>query len=116
MSGNIDNSTISSITSQITTANTIATTALSEVIGNNSITAINKNNIENLENKLKALCTKLNNANIQNLPDLEAQEFFKEYTDFYSIEYNNKRIEYDFRHNDENYINLLTEIWDKWGQ
>jgi len=53
---------------------------------------------------------------IQNLPDLEAREFFKEYTDFYSIEYNNKRIEYDFRHNDEHYVNLLTEIWDKWGQ
>lgn len=53
---------------------------------------------------------------IQNLPDLEAQEFFKEYTDFYSIEFNHKRIEYDFRHDDESYINLLTEIWDKYGQ
>lgn len=53
---------------------------------------------------------------IQNLPDLEAHEFFKEYTDFYSIQFNNKRIEYDFRHNDESYIKLLTEIWDKWGQ
>ena len=53
---------------------------------------------------------------IQNLPDLEAQEFFKEYTDFYSIQFNRKRIEYDFRHNDESYINLLTEIWDKYGQ
>jgi hypothetical protein len=43
-------------------------------------------------------------------------EFFKEYTDFYSIEFNRKRIEYDFRHNDDFYVNLLTEIWDKWGQ
>jgi len=53
---------------------------------------------------------------IIDLKDGEAQDFFKEYTDFYSIEYNNKRIEYDFRHTDESYINLLTEIWDKWGQ
>jgi len=53
---------------------------------------------------------------IQNLPYNEAQEFFKEYTDFYSIEFNNRRIEYDFRHTDEAYIKLLTEIWDKWGQ
>lgn len=53
---------------------------------------------------------------IVDLKDGEAQEFFKEYTDFYSIEFNNRRIEYDFRHTDEAYIKLLTEIWDKWGQ
>lgn len=53
---------------------------------------------------------------IVDLKDGEAQDFFKEYTDFYSIEYNNKRIEYDFRHTDKAYINLLTEIWNKWGQ
>jgi len=53
---------------------------------------------------------------VVDLSDSNAQDFFKEYTDFYSIEYNNKRIEYDFRHNDDAYINLLTEIWNKWGQ
>lgn len=53
---------------------------------------------------------------IQNLPYDEAQDFFKEYTDFYSIQFNNKRIEYDFRHTDAAYIRLLTEMWNKWGQ
>jgi hypothetical protein len=53
---------------------------------------------------------------IQNMPYDEAQDFFKEYTDFYSIQFNNKRIEYDFRHTDAAYIKLLTEMWNKWGQ
>lgn len=51
---------------------------------------------------------------IQDMPYNEAVDFFKEYTDFYSIEFNKKRIEYDFRHTDKAYINLLTELWDKW--
>lgn len=53
---------------------------------------------------------------IQNMPYTEAQDFFKEYADFYSIQFNNNRIEYDFRHTDESYLYLLTEIWNKWGQ
>jgi hypothetical protein len=52
---------------------------------------------------------------IQNMPYDEAQDFFKEYTDFYSIQFNNKRIEYDFRHTDAAYIKLLTEMWNKWN-
>lgn len=53
---------------------------------------------------------------IQNMPYNEAIDFFKEYTDFYSIQFNKKRIEYDFRHTDDAYIRMLTEMWDKWGQ
>lgn len=50
------------------------------------------------------------------LPYTAIGDFFTEYTDFYSIEFNKKRIEYDFRHTDEAYIRLLTELWGKWGQ
>ena len=53
---------------------------------------------------------------VTNLTDGEAQDFFKEYNDFYSIEFNKKRIEYDFRHTDNAYIRLLTDMWSKWGQ
>jgi hypothetical protein len=53
---------------------------------------------------------------VTNLADGEAQDFFKEYNDFYSIEFNKKRIEYDFRHTDNAYIRLLTDMWSKWGQ
>jgi len=53
---------------------------------------------------------------IKNCPHDEAQDFFKEFTDFYSIRYNNRTIEYDFRHTDEIYIKLLTDLWSKWGQ
>ena len=53
---------------------------------------------------------------IQNLPCDEAQDFFKEYTDFYSIQFNNHKIEYDYRHTDEVYLKRLTDIWNKWGQ
>ena len=55
-------------------------------------------------------------GSIQNLPCNEAQDFFKEYTDFYSIQFNNHKIKYDYRHTDEVYLKLLTDIWDKWGQ
>lgn len=52
---------------------------------------------------------------IINLPYTTATEFFEEYTDFYSIKFNNKKIVYNYRHNDSNYINMLQDMWDKWN-
>lgn len=52
---------------------------------------------------------------IIDMPHTEAVDFFKEYNDFWSIEYNNKRIEYDFRFNDEGYFPMLEKMWDKWN-
>jgi len=52
---------------------------------------------------------------IENLPHTEAVDFFKEYTDFYSIEFNKKRIEYDFRYTDPGYTKMLEDMWSKWN-
>lgn len=52
---------------------------------------------------------------ITDLPYDEAVEFFKEYTDFWSIEFNKKRIEYDFRFNDDGYFPMLETMWSKWN-
>jgi len=43
-----------------------------------------------------------------------APGFFEEYTDFYSIKFNDIEITYDYRHNDEDYYKLLVSMWDKW--
>lgn len=51
---------------------------------------------------------------ITNMPKSLATDFFKEYTDFYSIEFNNIKIEYDYRHNEEFYISNLIQMWNKW--
>jgi hypothetical protein len=52
---------------------------------------------------------------IINMPHTEAVDFFKEYTDFYSIEFNKKRIEYDYRHTDLGYFPMLERMWSKWN-
>lgn len=52
---------------------------------------------------------------IINLPFYRAIEFFKEYTDFYSIEFNNKIIEYNYRYYDAEYFSMLEKMWDKWN-
>jgi|SaaInlStandDraft_1057018.scaffolds.fasta_scaffold160762_1 hypothetical protein len=62
MSSNIDSSTINSISSQVSIANTIATNALNEIQNINSNTIINTSNIEILENKLKALVNLLESS------------------------------------------------------
>jgi len=51
---------------------------------------------------------------IIDMPYTEAIDFFKEYTDFYSIEFNKKRIEYDYRHTDPGYFPMLERMWNKW--
>jgi hypothetical protein len=51
---------------------------------------------------------------IVDMPHTEAVDFFKEYSDFYSIEFNKKRIEYDFRHTDAGYFTMLENMWNKW--
>jgi hypothetical protein len=53
---------------------------------------------------------------IQNMPGSEATDFFKEYSDFYSIKFNDKTVYYNYRHTDEKYTNLLIEMWNKWNQ
>lgn len=52
---------------------------------------------------------------IIDMPYTEATDFFKEYTDFYSIEFNKKRIEYDYRHTDTGYFPMLERMWSKWN-
>jgi hypothetical protein len=52
---------------------------------------------------------------IVDMPYTEAVDFFKEYTDFYSIEFNKKRIEYDYRHTDPGYFPMLERMWSKWN-
>lgn len=54
-------------------------------------------------------------GNIIDLNGKEAKQFFAEYTDFYSIEYNNIKVEYNYRHDDNEYINMLVSMWDKWN-
>jgi hypothetical protein len=52
---------------------------------------------------------------IIDMPYAESIDFFKEYTDFYSIEFNKKRIEYDYRHIDVGYFPMLERMWSKWN-
>jgi hypothetical protein len=52
---------------------------------------------------------------IVDMPYTDSIDFFKEYTDFYSIEFNKKRIEYDYRHTDEGYFPMLERMWSKWN-
>lgn len=52
---------------------------------------------------------------IVDMPYTEAVDFFKEYSDFYSIEFNKKRIEYDYRHTDSGYFPMLERMWSKWN-
>lgn len=52
---------------------------------------------------------------ITNLPYFDAIKFFKEYNDFYSIEFNGNLIEYDYRYYDNEYIKKLNLMWDKWS-
>lgn len=52
---------------------------------------------------------------IINMPGTEAQDFFKEYTDFYSIEYKDNAIKYTYKHNDAEYLTLLENMWSKWS-
>ena len=49
------------------------------------------------------------------VPHSELQEILTEYDDFYSIEYNNNKIEYNYRHNDQKYVIMLERMWDKWN-
>lgn len=53
---------------------------------------------------------------IVDMPHLEAVDFFKEYSDFYSIEFNNKKIEYNYRHTDAEYLSMLENMWNKWKE
>lgn len=52
---------------------------------------------------------------IIDMPETTAKEFFAEYTDFFSIEFNNNKIEYDYRHDDTQYTDMLVSMWDKWN-
>jgi hypothetical protein len=52
---------------------------------------------------------------IVDLPHPIASEFFKEYSDFYSIEFNGTKINYDYRYTDSVYLSMLETMWDKWG-
>tara|TARA_A100000164_G_C21892871_1_gene766369 strand:- start:73 stop:1020 length:948 start_codon:yes stop_codon:yes gene_type:complete len=49
------------------------------------------------------------------VPYTELQEALIEYDDFYSIEFNNKKIEYNYRHTDPKYVIMLECMWDKWN-
>ena len=49
------------------------------------------------------------------VPYTELQEILKEYDDFYSIEFNGKKIEYNYRHTDPEYVIMLERMWSKWN-
>lgn len=51
---------------------------------------------------------------IKNLDHKTAPIFFEEYTDFYSITFNDLTVLYDYRHNDTKYYNMLVNMWNKW--
>lgn len=54
-------------------------------------------------------------GNIQGLPHHDAKDFFKEYSDFYSIDFNNTKVVYNYRHTDQLYLDRLSEMWNKWN-
>ena len=49
------------------------------------------------------------------VPYTELQEILKEYDDFHSIEFNGKKIEYNYRHTDPEYVIMLERMWSKWN-
>lgn len=52
---------------------------------------------------------------IIDMPYKESIEFFKEYADFYSIEFNKKLVQYNYRHTDNEYFPMLEDMWSKWN-
>jgi hypothetical protein len=51
---------------------------------------------------------------IENLPYHSAVDFFRRYTDFYSIELYNNKVEYNYRYYDKEYLDNLNSMWNKW--
>jgi len=52
---------------------------------------------------------------ISNFSYRDAIKFFREYSDFYSIEFNGTSIEYDYRYYDSIYLDMLVKMWNKWN-